>query len=154
MADGITITVLGVKELQVQIDRLARALGAAAVEPVLLDGANIVANAARVKARYDSERTEGIHLRDAIVAKTLKTRILNEPRPAIAAVDRKKAPHAYMVEHGTGERIGKRGKYRGRRFGRMPAQPFMRPAWNENKERVLQGIARDLGTLLDRAAGK
>ena len=40
---------------------------------------------------------------------------------------------AHLVEFGTGPRYHKDGSY----AGVMPAEPFMRPAWDHNKEEVL-----------------
>lgn len=34
----------------------------------------------------------------------------------------------------------------------MPAQPFMRPAWDANKDAALASITNDLGTEIDKAA--
>ena len=153
MADGITIAVTGLKELQQQIDNIIKAFGPGPVESVLFRGAEVFAAAARQKAPYNPRRKKGIHLRDAIIVRRLRRRG-SEPAPSIAAVDRKKAPHAYLVEHGSGERVIKSGRLRGKPLGKMPRQPFMRPAWNENKARVLQQITNDLGQLVDQAVRK
>lgn len=72
-------------------------------------------------------------------------------------VDYKIAPHAHLVEFGTGER--KQGtssrknrtiikKWGGRRTGKMPAFPFMRPAFESTKERVLQAFVEKIQTYL------
>lgn len=48
-------------------------------------------------------------------------------------------PHAHLVEFGTSH---------------MPPQPFMRPAWDANKMKVLELIRLDLGNEIERAAAR
>lgn len=47
---------------------------------------------------------------------------------------------SHLVEFGTGPRYHKSGKF----VGVMPPQPFMRPAWDENKNAVLDSLAASL----------
>lgn len=48
-------------------------------------------------------------------------------------------PHAHLVEFGT---------------EKMAAQPFLRPAWDQNKAGVLEFIATELGDEITKAAGR
>lgn len=50
------------------------------------------------------------------------------------------APHAHLVEFGTGPRFHKSGKY----VGQMPPNPWMRPAWDDNRDAVLNRLRADL----------
>ncbi len=50
------------------------------------------------------------------------------------------APHAHLVEFGTGPRFHKSGKF----VGVMPPNPWMRPAWDGNRDAVLAGLAAAL----------
>lgn len=50
------------------------------------------------------------------------------------------APHAHLVEFGTGPRHHKSGKF----VGAMPPNPWMRPAWDDNRSEVLNRLAADL----------
>lgn len=50
------------------------------------------------------------------------------------------APHAHLVEFGTGPRHHKNGKF----VGVMPPNPWMRPAWDGNTGAVLEGLAAAL----------
>ena len=59
-------------------------------------------------------------------------------------VDYKIAPHAHLVEFGTKARTRKK---RGS-TGTMPAFPFMRPAFESTKERVLQAFVEKIQTYL------
>ena len=163
MPDEMTVATVGLSELRAQIARIAKSLRPDLSEPVFYRGAQVLAEAARAKAPVGPHSKKlkraffgraAPHLKDAIVVKTLQRSIWgNEPAPSIAAVDRRAAPHAWMVEHGTGERIGgdKSKRYKGRRFGKMPANPFMRRAFDEKKREVLEQIERELGELIDKA---
>ena len=162
MADGVTVKVEGLRELRKQVLALSKALEPGKVEPVTHRGAQTVAARARarVKRGPDRKNRPGGTLQNAIVAKQLRRRG-EEPAPSIAGVDRKKAPHAHWVEHGSaGDRVGQRKStkstldYTGRRFGRMPAQPFLRPAFDESKRGVLEQITRDLRQRVDEAVTK
>jgi HK97 gp10 family phage protein len=48
-------------------------------------------------------------------------------------------PHAHLVEFGT---------------AKMPPQPFMRPAWDANKDEVLNIIKNELGDEITKAAAR
>lgn len=48
-------------------------------------------------------------------------------------------PHAHLVEFGT---------------EKMPPQPFMRPAWDAEKDQVLKLIRDELGNEIDKAAAR
>lgn len=65
----------------------------------------------------------------------------------------RRAPHAHLVEFGTGPRFKKKT---GAFTGVMPPQPFMRPAWDQNREAVLAGLSdalwRAISATLARAA--
>lgn len=49
------------------------------------------------------------------------------------------APHAHLVEFGTGPR---RQKTTGRSTGIMPAQPMLRPAWDMHRRGLLPGLGK------------
>ena len=55
-------------------------------------------------------------------------------------MDRILAPHAWMVEYGTGPRFWANGKY----TGEMPPSKFFRNAWDANKEKALQILIREI----------
>lgn len=58
------------------------------------------------------------------------------------------APHAHLVEFGTNERHHKSGKS----VGRMPAHPFIRPAWDGTSMEALGTIRTTLASEVARAA--
>lgn len=49
-------------------------------------------------------------------------------------------PHAHLVEFGTGPRFHKSGKY----VGKMPAFPFMRPAWDASVGKMFEDLKTEL----------
>lgn len=62
----------------------------------------------------------------------------------------KAAPHAHWVEFGTGPRFHKSGRY----VGVMPADPFMRPAWDLHRNGMVGSIASQLRTEIDAAVAR
>lgn len=158
MTTGNNIHIEGGDDLDRQLAELERALKPSEVEPILLDGAKTVANAAKPLAPVGPTG----NLRKSLRAKLLARRATalgalgvteGYAAPAIAAVDRRKAPHSHLVEFGTGERIGgpRSVRYGGRSFGKMPSKPFLRPAWESTRTMVLQTIIARFKELLDNA---
>lgn len=58
------------------------------------------------------------------------------------------APHALLVEFGTSSRFHESGKY----VGEMPAQPFIRPAFDAESSNVLRRFGVFLGHYIEAAA--
>ncbi len=144
---GFEVTLEGTEDLQKQFNELTKRLSADEVEPLFLEGATTVADAARANAPKGPTG----NLKEGIIAKLLR-RYKDHPAAAIAAINYKKAPHAGLVEYGTSERIGgeKSKRYAGRRFGIMPRHPFFRPAWDTNKDSVLETILSKLKSKVEK----
>jgi HK97 gp10 family phage protein len=142
MADEITLDITGTDELQQQLKALGESVRPDRVEPLLLEGAKTVRDTAINLAPVGPTG----NLKKSPVAKMLPSREFGKPGKAIAALDRKKAPHAWLVEFGShGERISKRGKS----SGVMPANPFFRNAWDSTKDWVLGHIIEGLKDLIE-----
>jgi HK97 gp10 family phage protein len=60
------------------------------------------------------------------------------------------SPHAHLVEFGTGPRHHKSGKY----VGSMPPNPWMRPAWDGNRQAVLDGLAAALRAEIEKTLAR
>ncbi|AUQ71036.1 HK97-gp10 family putative phage morphogenesis protein [Phaeobacter inhibens] len=60
------------------------------------------------------------------------------------------APHAHLIEFGTGDRYHKSGKY----VGAVMADPFMRPAWDANRERVLEILKREIWAEIEKTVAR
>jgi len=60
--------------------------------------------------------------------------------------DAKEDPHAHLYEDGTVQRFHKTGKS----VGVMPAQPFMRPAWDSHQAEVLKTFGQEIWTEIEK----
>lgn len=132
----LTVRLDGLRELEARVQELRDSLDPDKVEPILLEGARIIANRMREKAPVGPTGS----LRASIVARQLK-RLGKGPAPAVAAVDRKIAPHAHLVEYGHKTPEG----------GRVPAHPFFRPAVDETEGAAARHVMQKLDELLDKA---
>jgi len=142
MTDSVTVSIEGLDSLDAQIDALVKAMGPDDVEPILLKGAKQIRDYAKVNAPVGPTG----NLKKSLIAKTLKRRGSamdalglgqGNPAPAIAGVNYRIAPHAHLVEYGHG------GPHP------APAHPFLRPAWDWNKDRVQIQVINDLQAKLD-----
>jgi HK97 gp10 family phage protein len=133
----------GIAELDAKLEKLAENLAPEQTTPILEQGAQIVADSARAKAPIGPTG----NLRRGIRATRLQPR--GKHTAAIAAVDYRIAPHAHLVEHGTGERIAKRGKHLGWHYGVMPAQPFLGPAALETQEQVVDFVSNEIRAIVE-----
>lgn len=134
------VEVQGFEEAVSSIERMAKALEPKAVEPVFMEGAKTIASAAKVRATRGATGN---------LIRSIKTKFLrqlgNNPRSAMAAVDRKKAPHAHLIEYGTSARYQ---KTTGRYTGMGPARPFWRPAVDGNIDKIYHEIRDKLVDLV------
>ncbi len=149
MADMFTVEVLGADAFREILLELAKSLPNEAVEPVLMEGAKIVASAAKINA----PQGETGNLKKGIKTKFLR-QISNYPRSAAAVSN---ARHAYLVEYGSPGRFKKRtGKdvihprKMGASSGPMPAHPFFRPAVDTNLARVQDLVITKLCDLIEK----
>jgi HK97 gp10 family phage protein len=135
----------GADELNKNILELTKTIAPEKVEPILHEGAKVVADAARANAPVGPTG----NLRRGIVDKVLQRKGQDKPAPAMAGIDYRIAPHAHLVEFGTAERYPKKktvlydkstGQFFGTHVGPMPAHPFFRPAWDDNKDRIEKQI--------------
>lgn len=135
-----TTRIEGLKELSAQINTIITSLGPDEVEPVLLEGAEMIADRVRQKA----PRGKTGRLAKSVIAKKLKRLQWNRPAPCIAAVDQHPiigAPHAHLVEWGHG------GPHP------APAHPFFRPAVDEMANPAAQYVMNRLAEKVNKAAG-
>ena len=154
MPDGVVVKVEGIKEIREQLLALSKSLSPDVVESIVMRHAQKVAAEARRRAPVQPG-PQGGTLRRSIICRKLG-RVGDNPAPALVGVDVKTdqrgrlEKYAKLVEYGGGERVAKQGRYAGRSFGTMPAQPFLRPAYDAKKREVMEGIVRDLGAELDK----
>jgi len=115
-----TITIQGMEQLGDKIDKLVRAADAQKNESIVLKSAETIRDRIRDKAPVGLTG----NLKRSPVAK-LMARHGDGPAIAIAGIDRKIAPHAYLVEFGTSH---------------SSAHPFFRPAIDECKSGIMNRI--------------
>ncbi len=144
--DAFVVEIEGKKEFENTLRNLVKSLPNEKVEPVMMEGAKVIADAARSKAPKGPTG----NLKRSIKSKFLR-QIGNYPRSAAAAVDRKIAPHAHLIEYGTKPRVQ---KTTGRPTGTGPARPFFRPAVDTNIARVYTKIKDSLLDMIMEAARK
>lgn len=120
----------------------------------------IVAHAKRLAPR--SLDADGPHMADKIaVSSTLSRRQRRQQGfGAYNSLKDKRAVHLYigagprgpavLAEFGTGPRYTKSGHY----TGVMPAQPFMRPAWEAGKHKLLREFSADLWVEIEKTAAR
>lgn len=77
------------------------------------------------------------NLKDAIVTKKMPR---STTPVAISAIDRKKAPHAHLVENGSGPRYDDDGRY----LGEMPPNPFFRKSVDQSMSSAYKYIEDEL----------
>ena len=144
MADDFEIRIDGLNELIEDFGKLARSVDPDKVEPITLNCAKRLAAALKVEAPEGPTK----NLRKAVKAKLLKRIGNSQPAPAIAAVDRKIAPHAHLVERGTGERIDPKT---GKSSGVMPADPFFRRTLDNRLQPETAQMMLELANLIEGA---
>lgn len=137
----IDIDVEGLEEASRRIRSIVSTLESRDVENVLFQGAKII----RAEARSRAQRGPTGNLRRSIKASRGKRRG-KLFATAFSAIDRKKAPHAHLIELGTGPRYHKKTrKYVGRVIGKPFFQPAVQATKNEVATVVNEGIARLIG---------
>lgn len=121
---GIEIEVEGVKELQAELAKLARKVTGPMAMEALMTAARPLESAMRSTTAFADQTGR---LRRSIGTVEAKTRGV-----AMVKVGAR-APHAHLVEFGTKERHTATGKS----TGTMPKRPFIRPAFDKTRSRVL-----------------
>lgn len=136
----VSLRLEGAKELERLLAELPASTAGNAARRGMAKALQPVAKAARADAPVD----EG-DLRDSIGVSSKLT-----PAQAKEAGRRRRdervvyvgpaAPHAHLVEFGTEARFQKNGRF----VGKMTPQPFMRPAWDANRDEVLASLTQTL----------
>ena len=137
----------GMEQLKANSEKIAKEARKAASESVMRQ-AEMVRDAIRERAPQGPTG----NLKRAAIAKMMPEKG-GYPPIAIAGIDRRKAPHAALVEFGGHDvRRPKKSKVLVSRYGEffgievapMPARPFFRPAVDETKEKVKENLKNDI----------
>lgn len=149
----------GGKELDNALAQLPQAVQKRVLERILKKAAlPIAVEASHLAPRGDGD---GPHLNESVAVSTKlnKSQARKERRSGATKFQAtvfvgSRDPKAHLLEFGTGERIGKEGAtaYRGRFFGVLRAQPFMRPAWDLKKSAALEIIRAEIWKEIKAAA--
>jgi HK97 gp10 family phage protein len=149
---SVQIAVEGMDEIKAKLKKLSAEVRTKALRMALRRGAAPVLRAARDKAprrvSTGKQRTKGTPLHAAMEIKGARKRDGHDELSLKVGPNARKAPHAYLVEFGTGVRTQKSGK----NAGTMPAQPFMRPAFDGTKDESLRVMRDSLSRDIERAA--
>jgi HK97 gp10 family phage protein len=110
--------------------------------------------------RDDGALADSIHIDTKLKASQKRGRV--QDRTTVTVYVGASAPHAHLVEFGTAERFPKKGPFAARisptqvvmvdHMGRMPANPFLRNAWDSMRGRVLKIFAAQMEVQLMKAA--
>ena len=148
----------GAKELDAVLRRLPTATAKATVRRVSKRALEPVAESARGMVPVRS----GDLQKSIEVSGKLSKRQAKEARKAIAAgvpmaavttYVGSNSPVAHLVEFGTAPHING-GRFKGSHHPGTAPQPFMRPAWDANKQAVLDSLSDDLRAEIARVLGR
>lgn len=132
MSKAIDITMLGDKALQRRLNRLELKTGRKIVRRALRDAAKIHASAAKAEAPVDTGATKaGIRVRAVTGLRRGNFGVMSRTgtREEMGIPSDSKWYYPAIVEYGTPT---------------TPANPFMRRAFEQNRQRMIDSIRRDL----------
>lgn len=155
------LTFTGGKELAAALRKLPELVATEVLETAVVAGAGILREAAALRApRPGIRRRTGIRLADSI-----KVTVTEKTRSAVTVNVGTKVPYAHLVEfghqivpRGPGRAVSaaraNRRKVSRSASGFVPARPFMRPAFDENREAIIQRIGQVMGKGIEVEARK
>lgn len=146
----ISVKVTGLKEIEEVLKKLPRSLTEKVVKSAHIQAAKPLIEKAKSNApKDDGDLIASIGITSRIKG---KEKLVKAPLGSIGVGPRRgkgknqKGRHAHLVEYGTVTRKQKNGKV----TGVMPAQPFMKPAWESTKDQIRENIREELGKSLVR----
>lgn len=148
-------SVYGAKELGEVLDALPKSLsdsvlrqtGKKALQPVVDEAKTIVA---RQSLGTTADLLNSIEVSTVLKPSQKKANQKTGDVVVYAGASSPKGNVAHLVEFGTGPRYHKDGSY----AGIMKAEPFMRPAWDANKNKVLEIFRVEIWNVLKTTARK
>lgn len=143
-----SLKIAGFREIDVLLQAMPRQLAGQGVNAGLRRALQPVATAARAYA--PGSLSGSIRIAPTIKAGQQMQSIEKPGKGRRVMYVGSGAPHAHLVEFGTGPRFHKSGKY----VGIMPPDPFLRPAWDANKDQVLATLADAIRDEIAKAIGR
>lgn len=142
---------IGARELEENLLALPERLARSTLDRALRQVAQPIADAAKARSPRNPPTPDNAD--KIIVSKQLSRRqrrgVTKEGRNVrIVYIGVRPSPIAHLIEFGSGPRYTKGGAYR----GQMPAQPYMRPAWDGGWRRALDDFGTILGREIERSA--
>jgi len=140
MSIVVKARVLGLKELDNALAKLPKSAGKGALRKALKKAGQPIFDAAKMKVPVDTGA-----LKESLEISTKLSRRQKRGRRKQGAVElfigagRPKGSHAHLVEFGT---------------SRSSPRPFLRPAWDENKGKILRIFGKELWLQIEKAAKK
>lgn len=144
MAKGVTVRIDGLREIDAALGELGKATGRNVMRRVAVKRLEPMAEHARQLAP-DDPATGGRDLKRSIAVST-----------KLKKGNRKKSEvEAHMGPSGVGTRgAPPQGVWQEFGTNKHGPQPFMRPAWSQGKDALLDGIAADFWTEIEKAAAR
>jgi HK97 gp10 family phage protein len=164
MASKITVKVDGLRDLQAALAELPKATQTAVLKRTLLKAAEPIVTKAKElapvrtgalrksiravaqskggqagKAAFHATMKAGGTRKEAAAAARAANRANPSSADVVVLIGPARLPYAHMVEFGTSE---------------MGPQPYMRPAWDANRERVLESIKADLANEITKTVAR
>lgn len=91
-----------------------------------------------------------VTIKESIRIRKLRANELRKQGVVAGAVVGSSSPKAHLVEYGTDNRVRRTKSGKKARTGRVTAEPFMRPAYEQNKEKVAQIAEVELAKAINR----
>lgn len=147
MSAGVTLTMTGMDALRLKLAKLDPKTSRKIMSRALRIGARPIRKVAVAKAKSITDPSRKRQPNQKQLYRTIAVRAAKK-RQGHTEVSVKiiTGPLGHLVEFGTGERVGgSRSKsYKGRTFGSMTAQPFLRPAFDAQKNKGLADAAAEV----------
>ena len=143
----VKTTIKGVEEIRLVLALLPGAVAKKVVDGALRKGGEVFKTEIKAKAKFR-------RLRDSVAVKTAdRTERQRDVAKGDVYVGFKGdgARFAHLPEFGTAERVQKTS---GRRTGKMPMTPLVRPAFDSKKEQAVSAVEQSLGDGVEREARK
>lgn len=152
---SVRVQVTGLRELERTLRMVGEKMRKKILRKAMRKGALPIAKAARARAPRDRKHEgkiakdlRGIALHRSIAVRSARKRRGGQEDLSVRVTAT--VPHAHLVEYGTGPRYHADGKY----VGQAPAQPFMRPAFEETKGQAQAIVAREIAAGIEREVRK
>ena len=136
----VTVKLEGLREVKATLQRLRATTETSIIKQVLSARAEPIAETARRLAPVEhGDLQGGIVVSDRLTARQRGLHQKRGPNEVEVFVGAGPHPQAHLQEFGTSHH---------------PAQPFMRPAWDQHKEKALEGIVADFWAAIKKALAR